>query len=134
MTEQKGLTPIGNTKREDSRRVFALMAAPTTLLPSTTTEAMREKRLSKDRTNFGMEVSSQSPHFSRFVNAPVNTLPRRDLVCCRKDLQWLCDVEHLHRGKGEYFDKPRSNWWKPRGIGHQLQTAAFSLTTWRIAR
>ena len=57
MTEQHGLTPIGNTKRADSKRVFAFMAAPTTLLPSTTMEAaMREKRLSKDRTNFGMEV------------------------------------------------------------------------------
>jgi hypothetical protein len=70
MTERHGLTPIGNTKRADSKRVFALMAAPITLLPLTATEAaMREKCLSKDRTNFGMEVSSQSPHFSRAINA-----------------------------------------------------------------
>jgi hypothetical protein len=49
---------------------------------------MWEKRLSTDRTNFGMEVSRP------------------------------CDIEQLHRGKGEYFDKPRRIWRKTRGIWH----------------
>jgi hypothetical protein len=53
---------------------------------------MREKRLSKDRTIFGMEVSR----------------PR--------------DVEQLHRGKGEYFDEPRRIWRKTRGIWHVGQS------------
>jgi hypothetical protein len=52
---------------------------------------MRERRLSTDRTIFGMEVSRP------------------------------CDIEQLHRGKGEYFDKPRSIWRKARGVWHTHQ-------------
>ena len=112
MTEQHGLTPIGNTKRVDSKRVFALMAAPTTLLPSTTTEAtMREKRLSKDRTKFGMEMSSQSPHHFSRVNAPVNALtmptadetwPEGGLRRGRSATHTMSTVEHLYAPIAEH--------------------------------
>ena len=65
---------------------------------------MREKRLSKDRTNFGMEVTSQSPHFSR-VNAPVNALtmstadetwPEGGLRRGRSAIHTMSTVEHLY--------------------------------------
>jgi hypothetical protein len=81
MTEQHGLTPIRNTKRADSKRVFALMAAPTTLLPSTTTEAaMRKKRLSKDQANFWDGSEQSIAPFQPLRNAAANalTMPTAD--------------------------------------------------------
>ena len=65
---------------------------------------MREKRLSKDRTNFGMEMSSQSPHHFSRVNAPVNALtmptadetwPEGGLRCGRSAIHTMSTVEHL---------------------------------------
>ena len=66
---------------------------------------MREKCLSKDRSNLGMEMSSQSPHFSRFVDAPVNapTMPTADETCPEGGLRYglsaidtMSTVEHLY--------------------------------------
>ena len=65
---------------------------------------MREKCLSKDRTNFGMEMSSQSPHHFSRVNAPVNALtmptadetwPEEGLRCGRSAIHTMSTVEHL---------------------------------------
>jgi len=76
---------------------------------------MREKRLSKDRTNFGMEMSSQSPHHFSRVNAPVNALtmptadetwPEGGLRRGRSATHTMSTVEHLYAPISE---RPKPN-------------------------
>ena len=72
---------------------------------------MREKRLSKDRTNFGMEMSGQSPHHFSRVNAPVNALtmptadetwPEGGLRRGRSATHTMSTVEHLYAPIAEH--------------------------------